>query len=73
MYIKPSYRGLKIGQRLLEMLCKHAFDNGYTKMRLDTLDTMLPAIGLYKKNGFYEIAAYYHNPNEGVVYMEKCL
>lgn len=73
MYIKPSFRGLKIGQRLLEMLCKLAFDNGYTKMRLDTLDTMLPAIGLYKKNGFYEIAAYYHNPNEGVVYMEKCL
>ncbi len=73
MYIKPSFRGLKIGQTLLEMLCKLAFDNGYTKMRLDTLDTMLPAIGLYKKNGFYEISAYYHNPNEGVVYMEKQL
>jgi len=73
MYIQPSYRGLKIGKTLLEMLCKLAFDNGYTKMRLDTLDTMLPAIGLYKKNGFYEISAYYHNPNEGVVYMEKQL
>jgi len=73
MYIKPSYRGLKIGQTLLEMLCSSAFDNGYSTMRLDTLDTMLPAIGLYKKNGFYEIPAYYHNPNEGVVYMEKCL
>jgi ribosomal protein S18 acetylase RimI-like enzyme len=73
MYIKPSFRGLKIGQTLLEMLCKLAFDNGYTKMRLDTLDTMLPAIGLYKKNGFYEISAYYHNPNDGVVYMEKQL
>jgi putative acetyltransferase len=73
MFIKPSYRGLKIGQTLLEMLCSRAFDNGYSKMRLDTLDTMLPAIGLYKKNGFYEISAYYHNPNEGVVYMEKCL
>jgi ribosomal protein S18 acetylase RimI-like enzyme len=73
MYIKPSYRGLKIGQTLLEMLCSRALENGYTKMRLDTLDTMLPAIGLYKKHGFYEILAYYHNPNEGVVYMEKCL
>lgn len=73
MYIMPSFRGLKIGQTLLEMLFKLAFDNGYTKMRLDTLDTMLPAIGLYKKNGFYEISAYYHNPNEGVVYMEKQL
>jgi putative acetyltransferase len=73
MYIKPSYRGLKIGQTLLEMLCSSAFDNGYSTMRLDTLDAMLPAIGLYKKNGFYEIPAYYHNPHEGVVYMEKCL
>jgi len=73
MYIKPSYRGLKVGQTLLEMLCSRAFDNGYYKMRLVTLDSMLPAIGLYKKNGFYEIPAYYHNPNEGVVYMEKCL
>jgi putative acetyltransferase len=73
MYIKPSHRGLKIGQTLLEMLCSRAFDNAYSKMRLDTLDTMLPAIDLYKKNGFYEISAYYHNPNEGVVYMEKCL
>jgi ribosomal protein S18 acetylase RimI-like enzyme len=73
MYIKPSYRRLKIGETLLEMLCSRAFDNGYTKMRLDTLDTMLPAIGLYKKHAFYEISAYYHNPNEGVVYMEKVL
>ncbi len=73
MYIKPSYRGMKIGKTLLEMLCARAFKNGYTKMRLDTLDTMMPAIGLYKKKGFYTIPAYYHNPNEGVVYMEKCL
>jgi ribosomal protein S18 acetylase RimI-like enzyme len=73
MYIRPTHRGLKIGKTLLEMLCARAFDNGYTKMRLDTLDTMLPAIGLYTNYGFYTIPAYYHNPNEGVVYMEKCL
>ena len=73
MYIKPTHRGMKIGKNLLQMLCARAFKNGYTKMRLDTLDTMMPAIGLYKKNGFYTIPAYYHNPNEGVVYMEKCL
>jgi ribosomal protein S18 acetylase RimI-like enzyme len=42
-------------------------------MRLDTLDTMTPAIKLYSNNGFYTIDAYYHNPNEGVVYMEKSL
>jgi GNAT superfamily N-acetyltransferase len=73
MYIKPKYRGMKIGKTLLEMLCSKASENGYAHMRLDTLDTMLPAISLYQRNGFYEIPAYYHNPNEGVVYMEKQL
>ena len=73
MYIKPSHRGLHIGQTLLEMLCSRAFENGYQKMRLDTLDTMIPAINLYTKNTFYIIPAYYDNPNQGVVYMEKQL
>lgn len=73
MYIRPSYRGLKIGKTLLEMLCARAKQNEYIFMRLDTLDSMLSAINLYKTNGFKEIAAYYHNPNEGVVYMEKRL
>jgi ribosomal protein S18 acetylase RimI-like enzyme len=73
MYIQPSYRGLKIGKTLLEMLCSSAVEHGFKYMRLDTLDTMLPAIHLYRSNGFYDISAYYHNPNEGVVYMEKQL
>jgi putative acetyltransferase len=73
MYIKPSYRGKGIGQKLLDLLCTRAKLNGYASMRLDTLDSMLPAIKLYTNNGFYTIEAYYHNPNEGVVYMEKSL
>jgi putative acetyltransferase len=73
MYIKPSYRGKKISQELLSILCERAKLNGYQTMRLDTLDTMIPAIALYTKNGFYTIPAYCHNPNEGVVYMEKIL
>jgi ribosomal protein S18 acetylase RimI-like enzyme len=73
MYIKPPFRGKQIAQSLLDMLTKKASINGYDLMRLDTLDTMLPALGLYRKNGFYEIEAYCHNPNEGVVYMEKKL
>jgi len=73
MYIKPAYRGNGIGQKLLDLLCTSAKDVGYKMMRLDTLDTMLPALSLYRKNGFEAIDAYYHNPNEGVVYMEKAL
>ena len=73
MYIQPAYRGRGIGKNLLKQLCDKAKINGYHKMQLDTLDSMLPAIGLYKSNQFYEIPAYYHNPLEGVVYMEKKL
>lgn len=73
MYIKPNYRGQKIGKQLLDLLCVRAKLNGYHCMRLDTLDTMIPAIKLYNDNGFYPIEAYYHNPNQGVVYMEKKL
>lgn len=73
MYIKPAYRGKNIGQALLDMLSTKAFLNGYCLMRLDSLDTMLPALSLYRKNDFYEIAAYYFNPNAGVFYMEKKL
>lgn len=73
MYIKPDYRRKGIGQEIINILCTRAKLNGYKLMRLDTLDTMTPAIKLYSNNGFYTIDAYYHNPNEGVVYMEKSL
>ncbi len=73
MYIKPDFRGLGIGQKLVEILCEKAKLNGYRLMQLDTLDTMLPALKLYRNNGFYDIDAYYHNPNEGVVYLERRL
>ncbi len=69
MYIKSDYRRNGVGQEIMNILCTRAKLNGYKLMRLDTLDTMIPAIKLYSNNGFYTIDAYYHNPNEGVVYM----
>jgi putative acetyltransferase len=51
----------------LAKTCKYNF------IRLDTLNHMTPAINLYKKYGFYEIAAYYHNPVATAVYFEKKL
>jgi ribosomal protein S18 acetylase RimI-like enzyme len=73
MYVKPSHRKLGIADTMLEMLIMKAKSSKYHLMRLDTLDTMIPAITLYKKNGFYEIDSYYFNPNKNTVYMEKKL
>ncbi|MEY3920712.1 MAG: hypothetical protein RL634_473 [Bacteroidota bacterium] len=73
MYVQTSFRRFKIGDTLIDLLVTKATNMGYSLMRLDTLDSMTPAISLYKKHGFYEIEAYYFNPNKNTVYMEKKL
>jgi len=71
LYVRPGYRNLGIGKLLVEKLINEAREIGYTKMRLDTIeDKMKDAVKLYKSFGFYEIEAYYDNPQPGVLYME---
>lgn len=71
LYVKPSFRKNKIGRMLVEKLLLSAKEKGYATMRLDTLQKLEPAMLLYKNLGFKNISAYYHNPLQGVVYMEK--
>lgn len=73
MYVKPAFQKLKIGQGLLDLSIKFSIDAGYHKIRLDTLDHMIPAMNLYSKNGFYKIPPYYYNPEKNAVYFEKLL
>jgi ribosomal protein S18 acetylase RimI-like enzyme len=71
MYVQPAQRGKGVAKELLLQAIDFAKDAGYKKIRLDTLATMHPAINLYKQFGFYEIAAYYHNPEANAVFFEK--
>ena len=73
MYIKPTTRKIGGGTMLLEKALAAAKLLGYDLIRLDTLANMTPAINLYKKHGFYEIAPYYFNPEENAVFFEKKL
>ena len=73
MYVQPAYQQSGIGKTLMENSIELAIACGYKKIVLDTLNDMIPAIRLYKKYGFAEIPAYYHNPNATVVYFEKVL
>ncbi|CAN5441285.1 GNAT family N-acetyltransferase [soil metagenome] len=73
MYVKPLYQKKGIGKVLLQKALMLAKDCNYQKLQLDTLNYMIPAINLYKQNGFYEIPAYYFNPIPTVVYFEKLL
>jgi ribosomal protein S18 acetylase RimI-like enzyme len=73
MYVQPAHQHKGIGKILLEKSIALAQNCHYKFVRLDTLNYMTPAINLYKKYGFYEIAPYYHNPVATAVYFEKKL
>jgi len=73
MFIKPASQKQGIGKVLLEKAVELAKMLNYKTIRLDTLNYMTPAIKLYRNYGFYEIPAYYNNPNPTAVYFEvKC-
>ena len=68
LYIRPAFRHLGLGVLLSQKVITDARQIGYDKILLDTLSSMTPAMNLYKKLGFQEISAYYHNPIEEAVY-----
>lgn len=73
LFVRPAFRKHKIGKIMVKQLLKDAVELGYKIMKLDTLEKLQPAIQLYKRYGFIETTAYYENPLNGVVYMEKQL
>ena len=58
LYVRPQYRGKKIGKLLTEYVIHYATSTGYRRMRLDTLPNLDKALALYKSLGFKRIAAY---------------
>jgi ribosomal protein S18 acetylase RimI-like enzyme len=70
LYVRPQFRGLKIGKKLMEAIIEEARKIGYTHMRGDTLATMKTAWALYESLGFKEIEPYYYNPIEGAKFIE---
>jgi putative acetyltransferase len=71
LYVQPAFRKEGIGRKLTEAVLAEAKQKGFYKMVLDTLDRLQPAIALYKSLGFEDCSAYYKNPLQGVVYMQK--
>lgn len=70
LWVRPEFRGKKIGRQLAEFVIEQAKLIGYSKMKLDTIDTMTEAIKLYVSLGFRSTSAYRYNPVEGAEYME---
>jgi ribosomal protein S18 acetylase RimI-like enzyme len=74
LFLRPNFRGKGHGRLMIDELVQQAREIGYERMRLDSLPgKMDAAIALYEELGFKAIPAYYHNPLEGVTYMERMI
>ena len=73
LYVTHEYRKQGIGRALASAIVEEARALDYDVMRLDTLASMTAARRLYRSIGFEERHAYYHNPLDDAVYMERPL
>ncbi len=73
LYVRPRARGHGLGRRLLARALGFAGGAGYARMWLDTLPTMVEAIGLYESLGFVEVPQYRPNPLPGTRYFRRDL
>lgn len=72
--VKKEYRTKGIGQSLLNKVMEESGKNGAARMLLEVRKSNGKAIDLYKKNHFSvlgERKAYYSNPTEDAVIMER--
>ncbi|MCI0355133.1 MAG: GNAT family N-acetyltransferase [Acidobacteria bacterium] len=71
LYVRPAFRGKKIGLALANAVIAEAQAIGYARMRLDTIAaSMKEAVAMYRTLGFVEIPPYRPNPIESALYME---
>ncbi len=70
LYVRPQFRGLKIGRKLMESIITEARRIGYSSIRGDTVPSMQIAQALYASLGFKEIEPYCRNPVEGAKFIE---
>jgi len=71
LYVRPAFRGKRVGLVLANAIIEAAREVGYQRMRLDTVPSeMADAVKMYQRLGFHEISTYRANPQPGTLYME---
>jgi ribosomal protein S18 acetylase RimI-like enzyme len=70
LFVRPGFRGLGLGRKLVESTLEMARLAAYDCVLLDTLNDMEAARALYEELGFEEIPPYYFNPIAGAHYLK---
>jgi ribosomal protein S18 acetylase RimI-like enzyme len=73
LYCRDAFRGLGLGQALVEAVIADARRRGFTLMRLDTHASMGHAIRLYESFGFLPSAAHNEPGNACTLFFAKSL
>jgi ribosomal protein S18 acetylase RimI-like enzyme len=69
LWVRPAFRHLGLGRRLVSQVIEAAREAGYRRVLLDTLPQMESARALYQSSGFVPVHPYYDNPLPGVIYL----
>jgi len=70
LYVRPAYRGLGLGEKLIAPVIDKARSLGYAKLVLDSVPQTAFAQRLYERMGFTDTVAYYANPVAGTRFLE---
>jgi GNAT superfamily N-acetyltransferase len=72
LYVKPSARGNRIADQLLDAQEDYARSQGINSIYLDSFDDLKTAIALYERRGYERCERYNDNP-QATLYMRKRL
>jgi ribosomal protein S18 acetylase RimI-like enzyme len=74
LWVRPQFRGLRLGERLVAELIERARTAGFTAVYLDTVPaSMASACRMYQRMGFKECAPYHASPRDGLAFMRLSL
>jgi putative acetyltransferase len=73
LYVRPAFRGSRIGRALLDWVIAEAKAAGYKELVGDTMPVMSQALDLYAHAGFERTGPYTDSPTPGAIYLRLSL
>ncbi|MEI9970775.1 MAG: GNAT family N-acetyltransferase [Ignavibacteriota bacterium] len=73
LYVRPPYRGMRLGRELLAWMIAEAKAAGYRELVCDTMPVMSDALAMYDRAGFQRVPPYSGHPTPGAIFLRLVL